>query len=59
MRSLPKLNTIGEKFKSGGSDGLSISMIASLRQAQQVVGSADSLFVGGFSILGTGKVISF
>ncbi|KAJ8622832.1 hypothetical protein MRB53_031361 [Persea americana] len=56
MRSLPKLNTIGEKFKSGGSDGLSISMIASLRQAQQVVGSADSLFVGGFSILGTGKL---
>lgn len=59
MRSLPKLNSMRQKLNSGGSDGLYISMIVSLRQAQQVMGSAHSLFVGGFSILGPAKVISF
>lgn len=36
---------------------ISVSISASLREAGRISGSASSLFIGGFSILETDKVI--
>ncbi|XP_077228958.1 embryo defective 3012 isoform X2 [Tasmannia lanceolata] len=51
-RSMPKLMAMRPELKSSGSEGfMYISVIASLRGAPQIMGSANAPFVGGFSIL--------
>lgn len=55
MRSVPKLKTM-KQLKRSSSDELYVSIIASLRQAHQVKGSAHAPFVGGFSILEMDKL---
>ncbi|KAL5991263.1 hypothetical protein ACLOJK_012170 [Asimina triloba] len=55
VRLVPKLKAV--RIKSSGSEGLVyVSIIASLREAPEVMGSTHAPFIGGFSILEMGKV---
>jgi hypothetical protein len=55
---LPVLKDSRQNFKVGDQDGiLHISIIATLRGAEEVSGSADIIFKGGFSVPDVEEVI--
>ncbi|XP_068664790.1 nuclear pore complex protein GP210 isoform X3 [Aristolochia californica] len=57
VHSIPKLKAGKTELTSHFGEGvLDISVIATLREDQEVMGSAHALFIGGFSLLGKSKL---